>query len=368
MHQAPYTYAGLCAAIDEYNRLHPTEHAFGMGTVEQQKAEIAAFLGNVLHESDQFKAPREYLPCGDSKVVNGKTYCKPCEAGNFDWASRQCRSSMLANGGVFASYCDTARSPPDACSCGSVSEAGLSEELAGYMEADKAFFGRGAIQLSWNYNYIRASTALTGSPDTFCTNPDLVATTEKYAWGAGLFFWMENLKTVQGSNDALSTCHIQSLSGDMGGTLWNINGGQECPAISDWHVKAVVMRINHYCRAATVMEVSSLLSFGGCVGMSEAYAQCDASVDLSQGGCPDCAIWKHGSTSHAPVTSTTTASTVLTTRPETTTSGLLGSSSATTTSTQALISTVRVSTSATGSDITDANHNSNCHWHSMYGC
>ena len=40
-------------------------------------------------------------------------------------------------------------------------------------------------QLSWNYNYRGASTALTGSPETFCENPDLVATEEKYAWGAG---------------------------------------------------------------------------------------------------------------------------------------------------------------------------------------
>ena len=41
------------------------------------------------------------------------------------------------------------------------------------------------IQLSWNYNYIRASVALTGAPQTFCQRPDLVATKEEYAWGAG---------------------------------------------------------------------------------------------------------------------------------------------------------------------------------------
>jgi hypothetical protein len=34
----------------------------------------------------------------------------------------------------------------------------------------------GAIQLSWNYNYIDASVALTGTKDTFCQNPELVAT------------------------------------------------------------------------------------------------------------------------------------------------------------------------------------------------
>mmetsp|Transcript_113353 Transcript_113353/g.218217 ORF Transcript_113353/g.218217 Transcript_113353/m.218217 type:complete len:524 (-) Transcript_113353:244-1815(-) len=292
VHQAPYTYAGLCAAIDDYNHLHPTEHVFKMGTLEQQKAEIAAFLGNTLHESDAYKSPREYLPCGDFKVVNGKTYCKPCADEAFDWATKQCSASQVAAGGAFTSYCSSERSPPDACSCAPVMQAADSAELVGYMEADKAFFGRGAIQLSWNYNYIRASTALTGDPDTFCANPDLVATEEKYAWGAGIYFWMENMRSVQGSNGELSTCHIQALSGEMGGTLWNINGNQECPATGGWHSQAVVMRINYYCRAATVMGVASLLAFDGCAGMKEAFAGCDSALALSEGGCPDCAPWK----------------------------------------------------------------------------
>merc|ERR1712151_818593 len=116
---------------------------------------------------------------------------------------------MGVAGGTFTSYCDSARSPPGACSCNAVGQAGSSNELVGYMEADKAFFGRGAIQLSWNYNYIRASTALTGDSDTFCANPDLVATVEKYAWGAGIYFWMEIMNALQSGTGELSTMHIQ---------------------------------------------------------------------------------------------------------------------------------------------------------------
>ena len=55
-----------------------------------------------------------------------------------------------------------------------------------------------------NYNYIGASVALTGTPDTFCDNPDLVATEGKYAWGAGIYFWMEHSKEG-------TTCHIEAL-------------------------------------------------------------------------------------------------------------------------------------------------------------
>ena len=59
----------------------------------------------------------------------------------------------------------------------------------------------------------RASVALTGAPQTFCQRPDLVAKNEEYAWGAGLFFWMENVK-----ND--KTCHQSVLvDEDFGMTL-----------------------------------------------------------------------------------------------------------------------------------------------------
>merc|ERR1712050_186090 len=149
------------------------------------------------------------------------------------------------------------------------------------------------------------STALTGDPNTFCANPELVATVEKYAWGAGIYFWMENMRTEQGSSSKLSTCHIQALSGDMGGTLWNINGNAEYMGAGAWHTKAVVMRINRYCRAASVMGVGSLLSFAGCSGMNDAFRNCDPSRAVSDGGCPDCGIWKGASTTRAASTSTT---------------------------------------------------------------
>jgi hypothetical protein len=58
----PYTYEGLCLAIDHYNEGH-AEKIFMMGTDEEKKHELAAFLGHTLHESDEWKAGREYLIC-----------------------------------------------------------------------------------------------------------------------------------------------------------------------------------------------------------------------------------------------------------------------------------------------------------------
>ena len=39
------------------------------------------------------------------------------------------------------------------------------------------YFGRGAKQLSWNYNYGAFSTAMFGDPSILLKNPDLVADT-----------------------------------------------------------------------------------------------------------------------------------------------------------------------------------------------
>jgi hypothetical protein len=60
--QFPYTYEGLCLAIDHYNEGH-AEKIFMMGSDEEKKKEFAAFLGHTLHESDEWKAGREYLIC-----------------------------------------------------------------------------------------------------------------------------------------------------------------------------------------------------------------------------------------------------------------------------------------------------------------
>jgi len=282
--QAPYSYEGFCQAVNEYNINHPTEGIFNMGSVMQQKAELASFFGNALHESDEFKAGREYLMCADHKIVANEVYCRPCDVSSFDWDNMTCPdgASLASQGRPFNGYCQSNLLPPEGCSCDDVYERMEKGPMAGYVKANEVYFGRGAIQLSWNYNYIRASIALTGAPQTLCQRPDLVAKNEQYSWGAGLFYWMENVK-----ND--KTCHQSVLiDEDFGLTLDNINGGLECPADDHgWHGKAVQLRLNRYCRAATAIGVEKLLSLEGCIDMSRRMKQC-----LKEGTCKACKVWE----------------------------------------------------------------------------
>ena len=69
---APNSYAGLfCTAVQNYSANNPGERVFNIGSSKQECSELAAFFGNVLYESDKFRAGREYLQVGDPIEIEG---------------------------------------------------------------------------------------------------------------------------------------------------------------------------------------------------------------------------------------------------------------------------------------------------------
>jgi predicted chitinase len=130
------------------------------GSSDDRKREVAAFLANVAHETGAL---------------------------------------VYVNEIAQAAYC----SPTTDCPCASGQE----------------YFGRGSLQLSWNYNYCAAGQAL---GQNLQANPDLVATDSALAWGTGIWFWMTS--TGAGSQ----TCHDGILASGFGATIQTINGGIEC--------------------------------------------------------------------------------------------------------------------------------------------
>ena len=101
------------------------------------------------------------------------------------------------------------------------------------------YFGRGPIQLSWNYNYRAASLALFGD-DRLLQTPSLVATTPAIAWATGFWFWMN------GGGDYSPHDAIVS-GGGFGDTIQIINGGEECNGGSkQYAIEAVSQRVCWY--------------------------------------------------------------------------------------------------------------------------
>nr|GLL47764.1 GTPase-activating protein GYP1 isoform X2 [Ipomoea trifida] len=80
--------------------------------------------------------------------------------------------------------------------------------------AGKNYYGRGPLQLSWNYNYGEAGKSVGFDG---LRNPDIVAKDAVVSFKAALWFWMNN------------QCHSMITSGQgFGETIRAINGDKEC--------------------------------------------------------------------------------------------------------------------------------------------
>ncbi|UFQ19480.1 MULTISPECIES: glycoside hydrolase family 19 protein [Streptomyces] len=154
-----YTYKGLTDALKAYPGFANT----GSDTVKRQEA--AAFLANVSHETG-----------GLVHVVE-------------------------QNQNNYPHYCD--KTQPYGCPAGQA-----------------AYYGRGPIQLSWNFNYKAAGDAL---GIDLLNNPWLVERNPAIAWQTGLWYW--NTQSGPGT----MTPHNAMVNGaGFGETIRAINGTLEC--------------------------------------------------------------------------------------------------------------------------------------------
>jgi chitinase len=180
-----YTYSGLTTAMSAFPGFAKT----GSDTVRKQEA--AAFLANVSHETG-----------GLVFIVEQNT----------------------AN---YPHYCDA--SQPYGCPAGQA-----------------AYYGRGPIQLSWNFNSKAAGDAL---GIDLLRNPYLVEQDAAVAWKTGLWYW--NTQTGPGT----MTPHNAMVNGaGFGETIRSINGSIECNGGNPAQVQS---RINNYTRFVGILGVAA---------------------------------------------------------------------------------------------------------------
>eukprot|EP00252_Welwitschia_mirabilis_P025949 TRINITY_DN82_c0_g2_i1.p1 TRINITY_DN82_c0_g2~~TRINITY_DN82_c0_g2_i1.p1 ORF type:complete len:286 (+),score=-10.43 TRINITY_DN82_c0_g2_i1:34-858(+) len=147
--------------------------SFGTSSYDDvNKRELAAFFGNAAHETGAFCYINEQNPSSD--------------------------------------YCDSSNTQYP-CSAG------------------KRYYGRGPLQLSWNYNYGAAGNYLSFDG---LNNPDMVARVSSISWKTAVWFWMKN-----------SNCHEAITTGSgFGETIRAINS-IEC---NGGNPATVSSRVNYY--------------------------------------------------------------------------------------------------------------------------
>ncbi|XP_074581177.1 endochitinase EP3-like [Curcuma longa] len=166
-----YTRSGFLAAADSYPQFGRT------GSTADSRREIAAFFAHVTHETGHFCYIEE---------INGASR-DYCDENNREWP----------------------------CVAG------------------RGYYGRGPLQLSWNYNYGPAGRAIgfdgLGAPETVANNVVI-------SFRTALWFWMNN-------------CHSSITSGQgFGATIRAINGALECNGRNPDTVNARVRYYRDYCR------------------------------------------------------------------------------------------------------------------------
>ncbi|MEU7166560.1 glycoside hydrolase family 19 protein [Streptomyces morookaense] len=179
-----YSYGGLIAALGAYPGFANT------GSAETRRQEAAAFLANVGHET------------------GGLVYVVEQNTANY------------------SHYCD--RNQPYGCPAG-----------------QSAYYGRGPLQISWNFNYKAAGDAL---GIDLLNKPSLVQTDSAVAWKTALWYW--NTQRGPGS----MTPHEAMVNGrGFGETIRSINGAVECNGRNPAQVQS---RVSNYQRFTGILGVA----------------------------------------------------------------------------------------------------------------
>lgn len=202
-----YSYSAFIAAANAFSGFGTT------GDLDTRKRELAAFFGQTSHETTG-----GWATAPDGPYAWG--YCFKEEQGNPP-----------------AEYCQATAQWP--CASG------------------KRYYGRGPVQLSWNYNYGPAGRAVGFDG---INNPDIVANDATVSFKTAVWFWMTAQSPKPSCHDVMtgrwSPSGSDSAAGRAAGygVVTNIiNGGLECGKGSDSRQQD---RIGFYKRYCDILGVS----------------------------------------------------------------------------------------------------------------
>jgi predicted chitinase len=170
-----YTYSGLKSAMTSFGSFA------NQGSATVKKQEFAAAMANFSHETGGLVYIKEINQNGD--------------------------------------YCD--ESKPYGCPAGA-----------------KQYYGRGPIQLSWNFNYKAAGDYL---GQNLLGNPNLVSSNATISWRTAIWYWM-----TQNGPGTMTPHNAMVGSRGFGQTIRSINGSLECDGKNPGAVQSRVSKYQQF--------------------------------------------------------------------------------------------------------------------------
>lgn len=196
------------------------------GNLDQDKLELAAFLGQTSHETTGGWATAPGGPQAWGYCFKEERHCETGSCTGYCAAGNPCADQGFD------------------CTCA----------------AGQTYQGRGPVQLSWNYNYAAFSQYIYGDASVLINDPSQVATNATLAYQAGLWFWMTPQNPKPSCHDAQTGAWQPSAADSQVGRVAGygmvtnvINGGLECNMPTNGKV---VDRVEYYKRYAGVLNVA----------------------------------------------------------------------------------------------------------------
>ena len=218
-----YTWDGFLKAAKNYPEFADQRHGYST-SIEARLREVAAFLANTAHTT-------AYPSSGSYALSNlgGELGSTRYDAGYYFQQEPACAVGGANYGQDICSYCDASHADyGEACD-------GLYADDS--TKVDDFYYGRGPLQLQWNYHYGAFAEDYYSSADLLLYEPNKLITDSEAAFASALWRWMTPMDGKPSPHQVMTDQYEEQANFNrypsFGMTINVLNGEEECGTAYD---------------------------------------------------------------------------------------------------------------------------------------
>ena len=218
-----YTWDGFLKAAKNYPEFADQRHGYST-SIEARLREVAAFLANAAHTT-------AYPSSGSYALSNlgGELGQTRYDAGYYFQQEPACAVGGADYGQDICSYCDASHADyGEACD-------GLYADDSA--KVDDFYYGRGPLQLQWNYHYGAFAEDYYSNADLLLYEPNKLVTDSEAAFASALWRWMTPMDGKPSPHQVMTDQYEEQANFNrypsFGMTINVLNGEEECGTAYD---------------------------------------------------------------------------------------------------------------------------------------